>query len=73
MKRNLVRIIPETKERRIKQSEPSVRFSFSKTSRNILALVFVFFKISKSHKPMIFQNLVQVILFLTIPCQILKR
>ena len=46
MKKDFVRIIPETTEKRIKQSEPSVRFSFSKTSRNILALVFVFFMIS---------------------------
>ena len=46
MKKDFVRIIPETTERRIKQSEPPARFSFSKTSRNILALVFVFFMIS---------------------------
>ena len=48
MKKNLVRIIPENTDRKIvaHHGDVSANFSFSKTSRNILVLIFVFFMIS---------------------------
>ena len=48
MKKNLVRIIPEKTDRKLvaHHGDTPANFSFSKTSRNILVLIFVFFMIS---------------------------
>ena len=48
MKKDLVRIIPQdlVGRKKITGKNPRASFSFSKTSRNILALIFIFFMIS---------------------------